>query len=50
MEPTSQREIEVLFWIVLPSLIGVVAATVALVRSGRTVSLPMLQRRPRLRA
>jgi uncharacterized membrane protein len=32
-----ERDLNVLLWVIVPSLVAVVAAIVALVRSGRTV-------------
>lgn len=46
MAPTA--EIEVLGWIVAAALIAVSAATVFLIRSGRTVPLPGMRWRSRL--
>lgn len=47
MAAGSERGLEVLLWIVLVGLAGVIAATVALLRSGRSVSLPALRWRSR---
>jgi hypothetical protein len=46
MDPTGERAIATLFWIVLVSLAAVIAAVVKLVRSGRAVPLPMIRMRP----
>jgi hypothetical protein len=43
----QQQELEVLFWIVVVSLAGVVAGIAVLVASGRTVPPPMMRLRRR---
>lgn len=49
MNTANQAQLEVLGWIVTGALVAVIAAIVGLIRSGRTVSLPLIQWPSRLR-
>lgn len=43
MDTGNQAQLEVLGWIVIGALAVVIAAVVALIRSGRAVSLPLIR-------
>ncbi len=45
MEPTTDRELGVLLWVLVTSFVAIVGSIFLLVRSGRAVPLPMLRLR-----
>lgn len=49
MNTGNQAQLEVLGWIVTGALVIVIAAIAGLIRSGRTVALPLIQWRSHLR-